>query len=93
MLTPENLDMIKRLQPLFNEKMGEWQIGDEYYNGYKSKFVNEVDLYWFNTLTIYTGEFEPPIRLRIPKPIDWLNPERGLWGMVDWDSIEHKSTP
>ena len=28
--------------------------------------------------------------LRIPKPIDWQNPERGLWGMINWKRFDIK---
>jgi hypothetical protein len=78
MLTPENLGMIKRLQPLFKEKMGEWQEGDEYYLlhlEYSKFYCDQCDT---------TNYLNNSSVLRIPKPIDWQNPERGLWGMVDW---------
>ena len=74
-LTPEQLDMIKRLQPLFREKMGVITEGDMFLNPFRKKicFVDKGTL-------VIDGCFV------IPKPIDWQNPERGLWGMIDWDS-------
>jgi hypothetical protein len=34
----------------------------------------------------YAGSQTPNII--IPQPIDSQNPERGLWGMVDWNKVE-----
>lgn len=31
-LTPEQLDMIKRLQPLFKKRLGNWQKDDMWYS-------------------------------------------------------------
>jgi len=72
-LTPEQLDMIKRLQPLFREKMGVITEGDMFLNPFRKKicFVDKGTL-------VINGCFV------IPKPIDWQNPERGLDGMIDW---------
>jgi hypothetical protein len=83
-LTPEQIDMIKRLQPVFKEKMGKWQEGDEYYDTDNKDhgWVEEVMPDYFNN-----NEF--PYLLRIPKPIDWQNPERGLFGMLSsFNSLE-----
>ena len=80
-LTPEQLDMIKRLQPLFKEKMGEWQIGDII-------ILPDGDLDCIYKADVVTWRMMPQLSdafddcLRIPKPIDWQNPSRGLWGML-----------
>ena len=94
-LTPEQLDMIKRLQPLFREKMGEWQKGDSYYVPNPHKREDIKPLYYFGCGTYWGIEFKdvPINAIRIPKPIDWQNPKRGCWMMVDWSyaSIENMS--
>ena len=90
-LTPEQLDMIKRLQPFFKERMGEWQVGDDFAYGNRTGFIEAISrdtiklsLLW-NGLSsgsriIYRRSWHE--LLRIPKPIGWQNPERGLWGMI-----------
>jgi hypothetical protein len=64
------------LQPFFMEKMGPWQVGDQYY----STITKVVEF-----ITGYSG-FPTSDYIRLPLPIDPRNPERGLWGMVDWDN-------
>jgi hypothetical protein len=67
------------MQEKFREAMGPWQEGDPYYS-YLDRvggFVEDQVCEDFNN-----GEFEGVVRL--PLPIDPNNPERGLWGMVDW---------
>ena len=75
-LTPENLDMIKRLQPLFREKLGDIVDGDELVNPFSDK----------GRTGFVCGNNQMGLDdcLRIPKPIDWQNPERGLDGMLKW---------
>lgn len=82
MLTPENLDMIKRLQPLLKEKMGEWQHGDQCLLDGKFEDFYCVDCLEHRVFSdkLYDNA------IRIPKPIDWQNPERGYWGMIDWET-------
>ena len=75
-LTPEQLDMIKRLQPLFREKMGEWKYGDE------GLIVNISESFVHTTGKTRFYSSEDNI-LIIPKPIDWQNPERGCLGMLN----------
>jgi len=75
-LTPEQLDMIKRLQPKIREAMGDARKGDDYI--------------WLHTMEqdVILSDFQAKCAsdgvsfLLIPKPIDWQNPERGLWGMI-----------
>lgn len=76
-LTPEQLDMIKRLQPFFKERMGDWQEFDFHYNELFGHGVIE-DQERADDFHIA----DDPNDLRIPKPIDWQNPDRGLWGML-----------
>ncbi len=78
MISQEELDLYKRLQPVFYKKMGPWQVGDNYYDpitqlsGYVSiEYINYVNHPRF-------GNF-----IRLPLPIDPRNPERGLWGVIN----------
>ena len=82
-LTPEQLDMIKRLQPFFKERMGEWREGDEYcfWNKFQNKYLYRQVPPNIRQHNMSDAEFSTQV-LRIPKPIDWQNPERGLWGMI-----------
>jgi hypothetical protein len=95
-LTPEQLDMIKRLQPLFCKKMGEWQAGDDFEFSGRDGFIETISgdamrlhFMWnglsSDTRVIYRRSWHNV--LRIPKPIDWQNPERGCWGMIDWSNL------
>jgi hypothetical protein len=93
-MTPEQLDMIKKLQPLFKERMGEWQVGDDiYYDNFPAVIIQikaEGKLAYTrcedrqNFLSV-SFSFANENFIRIPKPIDWQNPERGLWGIIDLD--------
>jgi len=78
-LTHEQLDLIKRLQPLFIKKMGEWRWEDSFLWQGKMRYISEG---WDLGL--------PHDILRIPQPIDWQNPERGLWGMINWKRFDIK---
>lgn len=73
-MKPEILEMHKRLQPLYREKMGEWELGDLYYDITKKTvcvvtFQDKLKIYRQNDLFL-------------PLPIDPHNPERGLLGML-----------
>ena len=83
-LTPEQLDMVKRLQPLFREKMGAVKEGDAYAfqvlpDQWMIEYHNGVDQNW-KSHTEHFRSVQGYKTLAIPKPIDWQNPERGLWG-------------
>lgn len=90
-MTPENLERHIRLQPLYRKMMGEWQFGDRAfsmlkncYGYYSSMVMSGVDeIHYFN---FFFGHFtESDNIIRLPLPIDPVNPKRGLWGMVDWN--------
>ena len=82
-LTHENLGRIKRLQPFFKEKMGEWQEDDfGQYEDYEPETLGKM--YQEEMLHPDTTQEWKDRWLRIPKPIDWQDKERGLWGMIDW---------
>lgn len=84
-MTPEQLDMHKRLQPLYGRVMGEWQLGDWGYLGetlicatgnLEEKFNHNLD-------GLPLNELGKASILIIPLTIDSEHPERGLWGMLD----------
>lgn len=73
MITPDELNLYKKLQPLFREKMGT---------------LVETDLYWCDKCQkvepylTYCCEDENGPLIILPLPIDPVNPERGLLGMI-----------
>ncbi len=76
------LDLYKKLQPLFKERMGPWQIGDWYYEinlNYQSG--GRICVVGCNSHPNNINE----IALRLPFPINPRNPERGCWGMLRGD--------
>jgi len=87
-LTPEQLDMIKKLQPKIIEAMGPVQYGDDYAievlpeqweietQGINRKGFND----YYTTLERSRQGYNI---LFIPKPIDWQNPGRGLERMLN----------
>ena len=91
-MTPEQIDLLKRLQPFFKKMMGEWHHLDSCYCDKLGVGV-VMGSFWrvefhFHRETHYTMEENVGKLscLRIPKAIDWQNPERGLWGMVHWNN-------
>ena len=68
------------LQPFFQKKMRLWQEGDWLYNESirVAHCLNIDDAEELNS----TGGTGMP---RLPLPIDPRDPERGLWGMLDWN--------
>jgi hypothetical protein len=85
-MTSEELEYYQKpkLQKLFREKMGEWQVGDWYYSDPFCDII--ADIPSANRANKLNHGC-----LLLPLPIDPRNPERGLWGMVgwgQWDRIE-----
>jgi hypothetical protein len=96
-LTPEQLDMIKRLQPLLKERRGEWQVGDNISLGDESIGIITLIKNILDGGAIYavwphnnhfqsrdTQEWADENFIWLPRFIDPDQPERGLWGMIDW---------
>jgi hypothetical protein len=92
-MTPEELKYYTALQPLFREKMGEHKKDDRLYFFYRGKQI-EASVYrtYEGMVHLFTEEFgrinlekDDPAFIRLPLPVDPRNPERGLWGMVDWN--------
>ena len=90
-LTPDQLDLLTRLQPLLKEKMGSLTFNDYVYELESTQIgiILQVDLaYFFRVkfdgyiISEYRSVRFDELFLRIPKPIDWQNPERGCWSML-----------
>jgi hypothetical protein len=85
MITPDELEILRKpeVQEYIREKMGEWQIRDV---GYSDELgvgiLHGNGLMYFDKAAINPEWCKEIIRL--PLAIDSDNPERGLWGMVDW---------
>jgi len=93
-MTPEQLDMHKRLQPLYKRVMGEWQLGDWGYLGetlicatgnLEEKFNHNLD-------GLPLNELGKASILLIPLTIDSEHPERGLWGMLKGTKVLEENT-
>jgi hypothetical protein len=78
------------VQKLFREKMGEWQLDDRgllpkpYITVRVIKTNNELLFSFIDGGTLSIHDSSVSQFLRIPQTIDQDNPERGLWGMLDW---------
>ena len=97
-LTPDQLDLLTRLQPLLKEKMGSLTFNDYVYELESTQIgiILQVDLaYFFRVkfdgyiISEYRSVRFDELFLRIPKPIDWQNENRGLLGMFSVPPILH----
>jgi hypothetical protein len=78
------------MQEKFREAMGDWMWGDRYYDpddGTDNNLVLPGQAIEFYEKADWTLPM-----IRLPHPIDREHPERGLWGMVDWDKWEGEIT-
>ena len=83
----KQLGLLIDLQSVIKAKIGEWRIGDYgYINGKPNLciyiYTRQGKKYIRLTNEDYLADDERIIRL--PAIIDPVNPERGLWGMIDW---------
>ena len=92
-LTPEQLDMIKKLQPKIIEAMGPVQYGDDYAIEVLPEQW-EIETQGMIKKGNYNDYCTTIERCRqgynilfIPKVYDWQNPERGLYKMIDWSKF------
>ena len=97
-MTDEELQLYKDLQPLFKEKMGDWWVGDLLYDDfdkwikiitsmYGSPHCETVMLQKMGSgggATSNKTDVRDSKVIWLPRTIDDRNPERGLWGMVNW---------
>jgi hypothetical protein len=93
----EILEMHKRLQPLYKKMMGEWIPKDGVYQGsfregfivrtHSKRGVIIADVYYksVDTVMVYDVRTLNDLAIRLPLPIDPVNPSRGLLGMLNRD--------
>lgn len=77
----EILEMHKKLQAFYKKMMNGWKVGDRYYNTVAKKYAIILSKAWWP---------EDSLAIRIPLPINPVNPKRGLWGMVDWSKLRYE---
>lgn len=95
------IEMHQKLQPLYKMMMGEWKEGDRgIYDGRDGWIVacdktltgdNDIIVFEDTKHIQYICKSDRAnfsLLLRYPLPIDPVNPERGLWGMVDWTKFK-----
>ncbi len=86
----QQIEFLKKLQPKIKECMGFLMPFDKFiFNGeeYTFRFLNFGKWYCSDKLGMsieFTNLTIDDI-LHIPLAIDPINPERGLWGMIDWN--------
>ncbi len=87
-MNAEELKYMKALQPFFDEKMGPQQVGDWVILKRDFPIIPEIITNVFASMSPFDTNMRarcnPAHYYRLPLPIDPHNPERGLWGMVDW---------
>lgn len=86
-MTPEKLEMYRKLQPLFKEKMLIPYIYDLHYCERWGKLSVDYPCV-ICSAEKYSDNCKSKIML--PLPIDTVNPKRGLWGMVDWSKLRYE---
>jgi hypothetical protein len=80
-MTDDQLDMHKRLQPLYKRVMGSWLQGDNFVSFPELDDILTCDEAYLGHPVSRNG-FRYPKAIFIPLTIDSENPERGLWGML-----------
>lgn len=88
-MTDEELKLYShpKMQEFFRQKMGLFQDGDQVlYNTHVTYWCEECgDGGFFSNEFMKTKNKDELIRL--PLPIDPINPERGLWGMIETKTL------
>ncbi len=93
----KQLELLIELQPIIKAKMGEWRIGDyEYIDCHEYDYTDKIGLckyihiYQGRTLIRLSNSLDGDYLaddkriIRVPAIIDPVNPERGLFGMINW---------
>lgn len=102
-MNAETLNLYEKLQIPIWKNLNGWMPGDRAYHLFRKEawlFVQRIDSdtqHDFQFLTPHGLVLSKLVdmeafMLRLPLPIDPVNPERGLWGMVDWsvrDMLTH----
>ena len=82
-MNDEELKYYTALQPFFRKKMGLIRTHDTMYCLKYDWVKVALDCAYADEGCSEDSNCKD--RLRLPLPIDPVNPERGLWGMVDWE--------
>ena len=95
-MTPEQLEMLKKLKAPIDKYMGEWEVGDKALYGKFECMLTQIKrkekyLYFRfddeqNFLSKDDESFVNEHFLRIP-PLCTPDGKRCLWGMVDWNKF------
>lgn len=82
-MTPEQIDLLTRLQKFLRERMGKEKNGDMFLSIQRNEisYVVEGSYSVDSDISMEDGD------IIIPLAIDPINPERGLWGMIDKKGI------
>jgi hypothetical protein len=77
-MNSEHLALYRQLSEtkIYRERFGEWKYADRYLNPKRSKCYYYTSIF-DDTMTSYC--------IWLPPVFDPENPERCLWGMVDWN--------
>lgn len=96
-MTPEQIEMLKRLKAPIDKYMGEWKVGDKALYGKFECVLTQIKrkekyLYFRfddeqNFLSKDDESFVNEHFLRIP-PLCTPDGKRCLWGMVDWKQFD-----
>lgn len=98
----EILEMHKKLQAFYKKMMGEWIPKDGVYQGsfregfivrtHSKRGVIIADVYYksVDTVMVYDVRTLNDLAIRLPLPIDPVNPERGLLGMINRFDVMYK---
>lgn len=91
-MTPIELELFTKLQPQLLERKGEWKVGDSAFNKETKSFYiyrERLDnVHYFLTESANEHEYltnELDQFIWLPRFVDLDQPERGLWGMLDWN--------
>ena len=86
-MNAELLKLYERAKPVIDKRMGE-----------EDAYDRRLCLLDGRRAVVLTCQYNCPKTyhkckkaLRLPLPIDPVNPERGLWGMLDWKQIDIES--
>ena len=89
-MTPKRLADL--CAPDFIQKhRGEWRIGDMYYYPRQAETEGHNGIRFINAGYGEGYNKEPccpDVAIWLPRAIDPFHPERGLWGMVDWEKFD-----
>ena len=99
-MTPGHIDLYRQLSEtkIYKERFGKWRVGDNCHDPkYQRRgIITDVrteftgNFMWINFGgTFLTAALDEKL-IWLPPVFDPENPERCLWGMVDWDKLSDK---